>query len=1125
MNLTNCKTIFWTVLLTLALLSAIMAIRLFPQAMPLLQVNVSLSRDQALDAAEALQTLHFAELLSTRAVARFDHDTNLQNYIEIEGGGASAFSSMLGQRFVAPYYWTVRRFSESQEEELSVRFTPDGHNYGFTLKVPENAPGAALDEGAARSLAETGARNLLGDALWAAYAPQGASLITRPGGRVDHSFVYEHQSERRGEARFRLKLAVAGARLVEVAPYAFVPQAFAQRFAQLRAGNEWIAQAATIVAAVLFGMGGVLGGWLWLTRRGGGLEWRPAMIAAGVVGVLLAGAVLSNIPQSWFGYATTDSARNFLLRQGAMALGAGVGATLMLGLIFAVADGLSRQAFAQHPRVFNVWSHRAGASPQVIGRTLGGYAWMSFELLLLVTFYLVARTQFGWWLPTESLADPNILSAWRPALVPISQALMAGTTEEALFRAVSLSGAALIGQRLGWRRSSIAVVLVLQALCFASAHASYPGLPSYSRVVELFLPALVWGLIFLRYGLVPCILMHFTFDLTLMSVPLFVATDARLWLDRVLVVVAALFPLLMIARARFKQGYFAELPTALRYGEPAAVAPTVTPRDGSGAIQLTPASEFVVPPQPPWWLGRTPLSLVAVLGALALLLWPAPQVSTPVFTMDHEGAVRRAEGLLAERGVRLDGDWKRLAIVRPAGAGGSRAVSFVWREVGPLALEGLLGSTLLPQHWQVLFKLVSGPVEERSEIWEVALTGRGEVLAVEHHLPEGRAGAKLNRNQAQALVQSFMADQPALANRPWELASVEGNERPGRRDWVFKWDDKRELNVKGGTSRVTVTVRGDEPVAWQDVFVPEAWIREQQQAESAKTPFKVAAGIAGAALVLLALSVALRQVALGTLHWQQGLTWATLFFVSAMAEYALTFDRRAGSFSVAQDWNTQFVASVALAAAVSLLGAVLLGLLAIRLHRQVRPNKADVARDLLCGLGLALLINGVGSIAQHLVPSHSPHMPGVGAWDSVQPLLTTAFRGLVGICTALAVVALTRSALHFCQTRLRLVSLASLVVVFGLSAALAAETLVSGVAQGLPVLLSALILWALVRRGELWVAFSMFALSPLATLPSLPSMPIANAGTHAALSCAIAVGASWLALRYGRSPSPPIAPY
>ncbi len=117
---------FWVALLLAALLSAGAAVWLFPKAMPLLQLQVSLSRDQALDAAAALQAQRFSELTTTRAEAGFEHDDTLQNYIELEGGGAAAYTALLGQRFIAPYHWSVRRFSESQEDELRVRFTPEG---------------------------------------------------------------------------------------------------------------------------------------------------------------------------------------------------------------------------------------------------------------------------------------------------------------------------------------------------------------------------------------------------------------------------------------------------------------------------------------------------------------------------------------------------------------------------------------------------------------------------------------------------------------------------------------------------------------------------------------------------------------------------------------------------------------------------------------------------------------------------------------------------------------------------------------------------------------------------------------------------------------------------------------
>ena len=58
---------------------------------------------------------------------------------------------------------------------------------------------------------------------------------------------------------------------------------------------------------------------------------------------------------------------------------------------------------------------------------------------------------------------------------------------------------------------------------------------------------------------------------------------------------------------------------------------------------------------------------------------------------------------------------------------------------------------------------------------------------------------------------------------------------------------------------------------------------------------------------------------------------------------------------------------------------------------------------------------------------------------------------------------------------------------------------------------------ALVRRGEVGVAVAMVALSALANLPRLLATPITHAVMHAALTCVVAVGLTWWALRYGRS--------
>ena len=58
------------------------------------------------------------------------------------------------------------------------------------------------------------------------------------------------------DARFRVRLGVAGNRLTEVTHFGFIPQSFERRFEELRSSNNTIAGAASLAAGVLYGLGG-----------------------------------------------------------------------------------------------------------------------------------------------------------------------------------------------------------------------------------------------------------------------------------------------------------------------------------------------------------------------------------------------------------------------------------------------------------------------------------------------------------------------------------------------------------------------------------------------------------------------------------------------------------------------------------------------------------------------------------------------------------------------------------------------------------------------------------------------------------------------------------------------------
>jgi hypothetical protein len=236
------KPIFWIAFAALSALCGALAWRYFPAALPLINLDVRMSRAAALAQGVALADKLKLAPPNARAAASFGHDTETQNFVELEAGGNARFSALLSGDLYSPYWWDVRLFKPRETAEVRVRFRPDGTPYGFARQVPETQPGAALDPDAARAIAENHARD-----DWhidfAPYRRLEHSQEQRPNGRVDHVFVYERAAESLGEGRFRMSLAVTGDEFTGLMHFVHVPEAF-DRASRRRAANNAIASRA-----------------------------------------------------------------------------------------------------------------------------------------------------------------------------------------------------------------------------------------------------------------------------------------------------------------------------------------------------------------------------------------------------------------------------------------------------------------------------------------------------------------------------------------------------------------------------------------------------------------------------------------------------------------------------------------------------------------------------------------------------------------------------------------------------------------------------------------------------------------------------------------------------------------
>ncbi len=609
------RPVFWLALGLASVLAAVAAWHYFPDAFSIVSLEITMDRDAALREARAIAARERLGPPDYRQASSFALDEEVQTFVELEGGGKDAFTRMLRDGLYSAYTWRVRHFREGDPNETTVRFTPDGRPYGFVEKLKEDAPGAALDSADARQRAEAAARS-----AWQVdldrYALVEQGQERRPGGRVDHTFTYERASPTLNEGRYRLRLVESGDRLTEVTWFVRIPEAFTRRYQNMRSANEAIGIGSVVGMVLLYVVGGI-GVGLFYMLRGRWLLWRRAAMWGIAVGLAQALAAANEWPLMWMSYDTALPRATFMAQQIASLVAMFAGFSVFFALSFMAAETLTRRAFGAHPQLWRAWGRGPGSSTAILGRTAGGYLLVAVFFAYDVLLYLYATRTLGWWAPSEALLHPDVLATYMPWLSAIGNSFQAGFWEECLFRAVPIAGAALIGDRFGKRRLFIVIAFVVQAIVFGAGHAPYPTQPSYARPVELIIPSIGFGLLYLYFGLIPGIVLHYTFDVVWFALPIFIARAPGVWIQKAMVILLTLVPLWVVLWRRVQVGRWTALSPDDRnaaWTPPPPVervpAPVVTPQ-----MTLGPRARTA-------WLALGAAGLVGCVAAFALQRQP-----------------------------------------------------------------------------------------------------------------------------------------------------------------------------------------------------------------------------------------------------------------------------------------------------------------------------------------------------------------------------------------------------------------------------------------------------------------------------------------------------------------------
>ena len=785
-----------------------------------LSVNVSMDRQQAIKAASDASRQFDILDDSFEQASIYNFDDSLRNFVELKQGGKEKFQEIIDNDVYSPYNWMVRTYKEGEIVEAMFQFKPDGTPNGYRIKIPEYYDSDNLDKEDALALVEQNINNQW-SGNFSEYNLIESSFKEMPNGRIDHSFLFEHNLQDIGEAKYRLRATVSGSIINSVSPFAFVPESFQREFANIRSDNDTIAIFANFAFLGIYLLGiGVTS--LIIFYRNGWLKWKKSVLAAAFV------AIFSNIllnlnfyPTIWMAYDTASSKSQFLTEQLLGMVANGILMFFILAASFITAESLTRRAFPKHIQIWKTWTSNVANSKRVLNDTIFAYLIVPIKLALVGAFYILMERNFGFWSPASSSFDPNYLASIFPWYTGLAISLQAGFWEEMLFRAVPIAAGVLIGQRYNMRFTGLMVAMVVQALIFGAGHANYPAQPSYARVVELFLPSIVvYGMIYLRLGVVFAAITHYVYDVVLFSLPIWYSSGYMF--DKFMTVIGGLIPFLVILYFRMKHQKWSDVDsTSLNEGF-VPTPPKKKTSEEQEIISTVPTASNVLNPK------IVGIALLFVIGIFSTLKLSNVEVPINSPSIDKEEAISIANQFLSDNNIKLPDGYNAYAFDDSS----YPASSFIWEELGQETYSSLLGSYVLGPRWKVRFAKFDGPVESRAREVMVSMDFDGNILRFNNRFPEEEAGKQLSREEAQVLAENALVEYLGMNISAVTLTSAQESQKPNRLDWTFTFTDNNELEYEGAKLQNIISISGDQISGFTKfVFVPEEWIRMKRDRE------------------------------------------------------------------------------------------------------------------------------------------------------------------------------------------------------------------------------------------------------------------------------------------------------
>ena len=807
----------WILLFIFSICLTYAAFYLFDKTFPITNIKLEMSREDALRKSDSLSIKFNIGPQENFQVATFGVNQMEQNFIELDNGGATAFSDIIKSGHYKPYNWSIRHYMPGNVNEAWFKFTPSGEVYGFHEILSDTLYIDNLNSLEAKNFAVNHSEKFW-NISFDDYEFLDEREETKVSGRIDRTFIYRMKNYKLGkEGEYRLEISISGNKLTKVNHFIKIPENFYNTYNEMRSFNNTIAAVASYAMVLLYILGGIVFG-LFILNRQRWIVWKPAIYWALIVSVITTISGFNFLPLSWLSYNTAISSQSFMMQIILFSLINGIADFVLVLLSFVAAESLTRKAFPEHIQFWKLWTGNNAASTEVLGRTLGGYLLIALDLFFVVSFYYITSNYFGWWVPSGTLFEPNMIATPFPWLSSVGMSLHAGFWEECLFRAIPISGAILISKKYGHRTFWLVFAMIVQALIFAGAHANYPSYPSYSRLVELIIPSLFWGLIYIRFGLLPVIISHFGYDVVWFSLPLFVSNTPDLIFDKIMVITLTLIPIWVYIRSRISAG--SNFIISSNFYNSSFIPPEL--EDIKDEVYLDEETPVIHK-----HYKKILLSLF-IIGLLSLSANSYNEYINLKVSKSRTDVIALADDYLLSNNIKLSDEWTTLTQFSKGDLDASDR--FIWQTQGPQVYKKLLGSYLDNSTWQVRYVLFTGNVDEKAEEYAVNINYDGTVIELMHKLPDNRVGEVLDEDSARILARIFINENYSLIDKDISEIKFEGINQVNRKDWNFEFSDNKTQNLKEGSLRIFIKISGNKVVQSKKyIYIPEQWENSDKQ--------------------------------------------------------------------------------------------------------------------------------------------------------------------------------------------------------------------------------------------------------------------------------------------------------